>query len=256
MIRFFRKIRQELAAQNKLPKYLRYAIGEILLVVIGILIALQVNNMNENRKKHHERKELIQSLITDFEATRTRIAHTSAEIEQGIARTSRFLSLSYTYNLSVPVDSLQFYLSGAFKMPPFEPILTSYNQAVATGKIGLIQNKEFLYDMSKFLALNARYSREVGLGGEIFYLGSIWEIRKEIGNLVSLAGNSRSFNGERKIIPEAYQFTDDEYRAFIKKPAVFAAVDNMQTIFYNIQDYFQKMDTEAERIIEKLEQLK
>ena len=51
MLRFFRNIRKELAAENKVMAYLRYAIGEIILVVIGILIALQTNNWNERRKK-------------------------------------------------------------------------------------------------------------------------------------------------------------------------------------------------------------
>ena len=50
MIKFFRKIRQKMLAENKFSKYLLYAIGEILLVMIGILLALQVNNWNENRK--------------------------------------------------------------------------------------------------------------------------------------------------------------------------------------------------------------
>ena len=50
MIKFFRKIRQRLLTENKFSKYLLYAIGEILLVVIGILIALSINNWNENRK--------------------------------------------------------------------------------------------------------------------------------------------------------------------------------------------------------------
>jgi len=50
MINFFRRIRKRLAEDNKPLKYLRYAIGEIVLVVIGILIALQINNWNERRK--------------------------------------------------------------------------------------------------------------------------------------------------------------------------------------------------------------
>ena len=50
MIKFFRKIRQKILTENKFSKYLLYAIGEIVLVVIGILIALQVNNLNEVEK--------------------------------------------------------------------------------------------------------------------------------------------------------------------------------------------------------------
>ena len=48
MIKFFRKVRQKLLKENRFNKYVLYAIGEIVLVVIGILIALQINNWNEN----------------------------------------------------------------------------------------------------------------------------------------------------------------------------------------------------------------
>ncbi|WP_431158244.1 DUF6090 family protein [Winogradskyella poriferorum] len=59
MIKFFRKIRQKLLAENKFSKYLFYAVGEIVLVVIGILIALQINNRNEARKdRNYETKML------------------------------------------------------------------------------------------------------------------------------------------------------------------------------------------------------
>ena len=49
MIKFFRQIRQQLLTENKLAKYLLYAIGEIILVVIGILIGLQINNWNTSK---------------------------------------------------------------------------------------------------------------------------------------------------------------------------------------------------------------
>ena len=62
MIPFFRKIRKKLADDNKPIKYLRYAIGEIVLVVIGILIALQINNWNNNRIAKKQLKELLQQV--------------------------------------------------------------------------------------------------------------------------------------------------------------------------------------------------
>jgi hypothetical protein len=67
MIKFFRRIRQKLLTDNKFSKYLLYAVGEILLVVIGILIALQVNNWNEARKEVRKERELLSELHTDLD---------------------------------------------------------------------------------------------------------------------------------------------------------------------------------------------
>jgi hypothetical protein len=62
----FKNIRRKLAAQNKAMAYLRYAIGEIFLVVIGILIALQVNNWNENRKEQSSIKRIFLNIQQDL----------------------------------------------------------------------------------------------------------------------------------------------------------------------------------------------
>lgn len=67
MLRFFRKIRQQLLSDNKFTKYLAYAIGEIFLVVIGILIALQINNWNEERKNRALERELLVNLVENLE---------------------------------------------------------------------------------------------------------------------------------------------------------------------------------------------
>tara|TARA_R110002111_G_scaffold204953_2_gene269632 strand:- start:1280 stop:2002 length:723 start_codon:yes stop_codon:yes gene_type:complete len=66
MIKFFRKTRYNLMEKNKKGKYLKYAIGEIILVVIGILIALQINNWNENRKLKNNEKIILTDLIEDL----------------------------------------------------------------------------------------------------------------------------------------------------------------------------------------------
>jgi hypothetical protein len=62
MIKLFRKIRYDLMEKNKTGKYFKYAIGEIVLVVIGIIIALQINNWNENRTKLKEEQNIIFNL--------------------------------------------------------------------------------------------------------------------------------------------------------------------------------------------------
>ena len=67
MIKFFRKIRQKLLNENKFSKYLLYAIGEIVLVVIGILIALSINNKNEQRKVKQFEYKILQDIETSLE---------------------------------------------------------------------------------------------------------------------------------------------------------------------------------------------
>ena len=66
MLRFFRQIRQRLLSDNKTSKYLLYAVGEILLVVIGILIALQIDNWNNDRIEATKEQTILKNLRVDF----------------------------------------------------------------------------------------------------------------------------------------------------------------------------------------------
>ncbi len=69
MIKFFRHIRKSLLSEGKTSKYFKYAIGEIVLVVIGILIALQINNWNENKKFKEKERQVLTEIISDLEFT-------------------------------------------------------------------------------------------------------------------------------------------------------------------------------------------
>ena len=73
MIKFFRKIRKKLLTENKFSKYLIYAVGEIVLVVIGILIALQINNWNEQRKAKADERALYIRMIMDLKTDENRL---------------------------------------------------------------------------------------------------------------------------------------------------------------------------------------
>ena len=100
MIKFFRKIRQNLLVENKFSKYLIYAIGEIVLVMIGILIALQVNNWNENRKAEEKELKLLIELKDDLIETKNDLMtdierippllETTNTLYKAIIRTSNF----------------------------------------------------------------------------------------------------------------------------------------------------------------------
>ncbi len=90
MFSLFRKIRQRLLANNRLRKYLLYAIGEIILVVIGIVIALQLNLWNEARKASNAHRELMGLLIIDLEDKKQEIADDIAAFENYLGQYQDF----------------------------------------------------------------------------------------------------------------------------------------------------------------------
>ena len=73
MIKFFRHIRQRMIKENRVSKYLLYAIGEIMLVVVGILIALQVSDWNEGRKYQKQEVKILNQLNDDLKANEIEI---------------------------------------------------------------------------------------------------------------------------------------------------------------------------------------
>jgi hypothetical protein len=84
MIKFFRKIRYDLMDKNKTGKYLKYAFGEIVLVMIGILLALSINNWNENRKDDIIRKNYYNQILQDLNKDTNYINRRIKELEENI----------------------------------------------------------------------------------------------------------------------------------------------------------------------------
>ena len=86
MLRFFRQIRQTLLTDNKFSKYLLYAVGEILLVVIGILIALQIDNWNEEQKNKAILNVYYNQILQDFKADSLFIAQLSLHLDSNLVQ--------------------------------------------------------------------------------------------------------------------------------------------------------------------------
>lgn len=93
MLRLLRNIRKQLLNEGKTSKYFRYAIGEILLVMIGILLALQVNNWNEARKQKMADLEFLENLKTELELDTTNLGRRLREYSRRNDRMQRNLNL-------------------------------------------------------------------------------------------------------------------------------------------------------------------
>jgi hypothetical protein len=137
MINFFRNIRKKLANENKPLKYLRYAIGEIVLVVFGILIALQINNWNENRKLRNDEIILLIEVKSNLELTLNQLKIDSLKNSNHIhqyGKIKHFIKedLSYSVELDTAFGGLKSWSS------PY-PIYTAYSTLKTKG-LDIISN--------------------------------------------------------------------------------------------------------------------
>ena len=118
MINFFRKIRKQLADDNKPLKYARYAIGEIILVVFGILIALQINNWNENRNIDELEQRYLLALKEEFLLNRDeakRVMDVSENIHKSSAKLDKWLNPTKIEATEKEVDNA---MAASFALPP------------------------------------------------------------------------------------------------------------------------------------------
>ncbi|MBL0025809.1 MAG: hypothetical protein IPO98_12800 [Saprospiraceae bacterium] len=147
--------------------------------MIGILIALSINNWNEANKIERKKQKLVTSLIEDFEFNRD-ILKNSTIIKQDsiIAQMDTFFSLTKSNTPLVSVDSLRKLAGGFFRSFSFIPNLTSYNEAVASGNLSLLQNKALLEEFTLFNRAYDDFRKFEEAGFYSFYSGSSWELRK------------------------------------------------------------------------------
>lgn len=158
MISLLRKIRQKLLSEGKITNYLKYAIGEILLVVIGILIALQINNWNENRKDNLlEQTFLIKlkyNLQDDIALYQDRIKLNTEIINH--LDTSLIILQNYK---SYATEDLQEHLRHIRFFHRFNTNRTTFDNLLSSGRLDIIRNDSLTQEL--FL-----YYREVSQNQE------------------------------------------------------------------------------------------
>ena len=140
MIKFFRKIRQTLLSEGKTGKYFKYAIGEIVLVVIGILIALQVNNWNENRiakkdsQNYHDR--LIEDLLSEKLILKERLDYYILVQDHAKKLVGDLLNQPDLLGEEFIINAYQ-----ASQQWKYRNVRDTYDELISTGNIKLIPNQ-------------------------------------------------------------------------------------------------------------------
>ncbi len=121
MFKFFRHIRQNLIMENKTSKYLKYAIGEIVLVMIGILLALQVNNWNEERKNNVSQSIIIKNLHNEFSENLIILNTSISRIDKVIKGFETLLQIMNQNEDSINNSEFENILESTFTTPSWTP---------------------------------------------------------------------------------------------------------------------------------------
>lgn len=151
MIKFFRRIRQNLLSENKFSKYLIYAIGEILLVVIGILIALQINTWNDGRKGKAKEVETLRQLNVDLRNNQKELSSVVYYIKK--SNTAGEKILEHLKNGQKTTDSLKLWAE-------LFPLSDIFNNANTTYRSIENSNENLISNDSLRLKITLIYERD------------------------------------------------------------------------------------------------
>ncbi len=151
MIKFFRKIRQNLLMENKTGKYFKYAIGEIILVVIGILIALQINNLNDERLNSTKEYTFLNELSKSIESDIVYFQKQDSIRTAYEANSEKAILMFYdakNYNDLLLVDSLF-----TFQWSDWEISRSVYEEMLNTGSLYTLKNDKLKDRIANYYTL-------------------------------------------------------------------------------------------------------
>lgn len=177
MTKLFRKIRQQMLGENKLRKYFVYAIGEIVLVVIGILIAVSINNWKESKDLKQIEQNLYNDLIQELQTDLDEIKGNRDYNSKYLSRYNRASEIIINDLRKQQIDTLAIIATELTNFSDFKNEESSYNKLAASGKLELIANKEILLQLQN-LSILYNYINRLERNQEQFMYSIVPKISK------------------------------------------------------------------------------
>jgi len=177
MIKFFRKIRYDLMEKNKTGKYLKYAIGEILLVVIGILIALQINSWSNKNKNDNLEMEYLKGIKTNLSSD---INELNGHFKADTTKLNSYTFLIRAFNSDNIVSNYQDLVSNLYASTGynwFEGENVVFEDMTSSGRLNLIQSDTLKYTIQNIIDFLKKL-----LNKKIYIIRKLKNIRIEIRN--------------------------------------------------------------------------
>ena len=182
MLRFFRQIRQRVLTNNRLGTYLLYAFGEILLVVLGILIALQIDTWNDERIQRKKERLILKELHREFVANKRQL-DTTIYYHRGSFKSAEYIRSRLPLDLeTINLDSIAFHLYRMGWIYTFDPSQGIVNSLLNNATYEIISNEELRQLLISWNDVLADYQEEE-IRGFNNYLNHLKPFEKEHFNL-------------------------------------------------------------------------
>ena len=152
MIKFFRKIRQNMIKENRASKYMLYAIGEIILVVIGILIALQINNWKEENSNRALEKQMMSNLNSEFRNNLSKIQESIIQYKQTEDAIRFLMSKMQASSDELKQHNIDSLLANAVDVFDYRPTQNTLTEILSSGNLKLISNDSIKYNLLQWSA--------------------------------------------------------------------------------------------------------
>jgi hypothetical protein len=217
---------------SRTGRYLKYAIGEIVLVVIGILIALSINNWNEDRKLLNQREAIINSLIDDFEYNTSELTNNTLILyKKQLSDMDKYFSL-------INYDTRYY---------SYNPNMTAYNEAKSSSYLSLLDNKLLLRELTQFIRKYEDFIKFIDEVRYTFHNGSTWEIRKTLSP--GTIYNSNFSGSTAKDIPYS------EYLSIMRTPLAQNALQNAYMLIGNCDNHLNQLEFHSKNILKMLKEM-
>ena len=183
MLRFFRRIRRALAEQGQMRTYLFYALGEVVLIVFGILIAIQLNALNESRKQDTKRTQLIERLDRQIEINQIQAEEAIVELQIQLADITAVMSYIGKPKAAIDTAAIDSIMSSIIEDHHLGLDLTTLQEALDNGEISNLEDENLRTSLYSLLKANERLEQREDIANhdnnqhaadENLRIGNLW----------------------------------------------------------------------------------
>ncbi|GAB5410290.1 MAG: hypothetical protein BalsKO_26550 [Balneolaceae bacterium] len=248
MLRLFRNTRQKLIEQDNVRKYIWYAVGEILLVMVGILLALQVNNWNEGRKLVQEEEYIIQELINEFDKNLTLLQRDYRGNKATLDATNDLMEMFLAEKEDFSLDHLDSLLVTLLMNTSFDPSTGVVEEIISTGRLSVLRDDSLRYLITQWPSVLRDQQEDIEIRS--FHFQEI--LLPAISRMVPIKNSNRYFDFEFwsdtyervQLSRSAFKFETDKFFTLEMEGYLFVHSVN--------QDYILMNDLNTEEYINQI----